>query len=299
MTRLTIAALCLITAAHAQTIVGPAAGSTVLTLPASTPATVSDSWLTVTPGAIAYTANPNPNARIATVTAAGVKYPIVQASATGILTPWGPLGYGNIRTIAGLALSGFSGDNGPAVTAQLDSPEGIAIDANANVYIADTKNNRIRKINATTGLITTIAGNGATGYNGDNIPATAANLGNPQGIALDPAGNLYIADLYNGRIRKVTAATGIISTIGVIGSPARLAIAPNGDLILTGYSDSYLRRLNPATGAITIIVGGGVAGPPGDGDGGPAINAQLYGPNSPWLKSAERAKTIEGGNVPR
>jgi sugar lactone lactonase YvrE len=278
MTRLTIAALCLLTAAHAQTIVGPAAGSTVLTLPASTPATVSDSWLTVTPGAIAYTANPNPNARIATVTAAGVKYPIVQASATGILTPWGPLGYGNIRTIAGLALSGFSGDNGPAATAQLDSPEGIAIDANANVYIADTKNNRIRKINATTGLITTIAGNGATGYNGDNIPATAANLGNPQGIALDPAGNLYIADLYNGRIRKVTAATGIISTIGVIGSPARLAIAPNGDLILTGYSDSYLRRLNPATGAITIIVGGGVAGPPGDGDGGPAINAQLYGP---------------------
>ena len=278
MTRLTIAALCLLTAAHAQTIVGPAAGSTVLTLPASTPATVSDSWLTVTPGAVTYTANPNPNARIATVTAAGVKYTIVQASATGILTPWGPLGYGNIRTIAGLALSGFSGDNGPAVTAQLDSPEGIAIDANANVYIADTKNNRIRKINATTGLITTIAGNGATGYNGDNIPATAANLGNPQGIALDPAGNLYIADLYNGRIRKVTAATGIISTIGVIGSPARLAIAPNGDLILTGYSDSYLRRLNPATGAITIIVGGGVAGPPGDGDGGPAINAQLYGP---------------------
>ena len=137
MTRLTIAALCLLTAAHAQTIVGPAAGSTVLTLPASTPATVSDSWLTVTPGAVTYTANPNPNARIATVTAAGVKYPIVQASATGILTPWGPLGYGNIRTIAGLALSGFSGDNGPAVTAQLDSPEGIAIDANANVYIAD------------------------------------------------------------------------------------------------------------------------------------------------------------------
>jgi sugar lactone lactonase YvrE len=289
MTRLTVAVLCLLAAAHAQTIVGPNAGSTVLSIPLSTATTASDSWLTIVPGpqsqAIAYTANPNPNARIATVTAAGVKYPIVQASATGILTPWGPLGYGNIRTIAGVALTGFSGDNGPAAAARLDNPQGIAVDANANVYIADTNNNRIRKINAATGIITTIAGNGATGYNGDNIPATTATLALPQGIALDPAGNLYIADFYNNRIRKVTAATGLISTVGSVVAPARIAITPNADLILTSFADSYLRRLNPTTGAITIIVGngipglpGGVPSLPGNGDGGPAAMAQLNNP---------------------
>ena len=302
MTRLTIAALCLLTAAHAQTpsvapvIVGPNAGATLLPVSLQTATSASDSWLTIVPGpqsqGVAYTANPNSNARIATVTAAGVKYPIVQASATGVLTPWGPLGYGNIRTIAGVALSGYSGDNGPAASAQVDAPEGIAIDANGNVYISDSRNNRIRKINAATGIITTFAGNGASGFSGDGGPATAASIGNPQGIALDPTGNLYIADLYNSRIRKVTAATGLISTVGVIGSPARIAVAPNGDLILTTYNSPYVNRLNPVTGDVTTVAGNGSLG--FSGDGGPALNAQL---NNPQGVTVDPAGNIYVGDL--
>lgn len=111
MTRFTIAALCLLTAAHAQTIVGPAAGSTALTLPASTPATVSDSWLTLTPGGITYTANPNPNARIATITAAGVPYPIVQISTTRAYTPWGAIPANYITSLTNLTAPGALATN--------------------------------------------------------------------------------------------------------------------------------------------------------------------------------------------
>jgi sugar lactone lactonase YvrE len=97
----------------------------------------------------------------------------------------------------------YNGDNIPATTAQLSEPFGVALDSAGNLYIADLNNRRIREVNASTGLISTVAGNGADGYNGDNISATSAELGSPEAVGLDSAGNLYIADFDSQRIRNV------------------------------------------------------------------------------------------------
>ena len=101
------------------------------------------------------------------------------------------------------------GDNGPATSASLFSPTGVAVDSAGNLYIADTGNSRIRKVS--NGVITTVAGNGTHGFSGDNGPATSAQLYNPDGVAVDPAGNLYIADTLDNRIRKVS--NGVITTV--------------------------------------------------------------------------------------
>jgi len=127
--------------------------------------------------------------------------------------------YGYINTVAGngpsniLPEGGYNGDNQLATNAKLNSPNGVAVDSSGNIYIADMLNNRVRKVTASTGVITTVAGNGHSGYNGDNILATSAELNNPTGVAVDSSGNIYIADQLNGRIRKVTASTGFISTV--------------------------------------------------------------------------------------
>jgi len=119
---------------------------------------------------------------------------------------------GIITTIAGSgSVNGFGGDNGPAINALLNVPAGVAVDDSGNVYIADENNNRIRKIN-TAGIITTIAGTGTPGYTGNGGPAIAAKLHNPVGIAVDAAGNIYVADMYNNAVRKISTS-GIISTI--------------------------------------------------------------------------------------
>jgi trimeric autotransporter adhesin len=99
-----------------------------------------------------------------------------------------------ITTIAGNGSSGYSGDNGPATSAMLDIPFGTAVDSSGNVYIADSYNYRIREVVKATGNIITVAGTGSPSYNGDNIPAASANIGQPYGIAVDASGNLYIAD---------------------------------------------------------------------------------------------------------
>lgn len=124
---------------------------------------------------------------------------------------------GIISTIAGTNIGGYSGDGGPATLAQLQLPSCVAIDAAGNLYIADTGNQSIRKINSS-GVITTIVGTGAPGFVGDGGPATSALLNYPYGVAVDALGNIYIADAYNNRIRKVNSA-GIISTIAGDGSP--------------------------------------------------------------------------------
>jgi len=109
---------------------------------------------------------------------------------------------GVISTVAGNGTQGFSGDNGPATSAQLNIPVGVAVDSAGNFYIADLNNCRVRKVSS--GVITTVAGNGTLGFNGDNGPATSAQLGGPEGVAVDSAGDLYIADTSNNRIRKVS-----------------------------------------------------------------------------------------------
>ena len=119
---------------------------------------------------------------------------------------------GAIVRVAGTGTSGSGGDGGPATEAELDNPRGVCTDAFGNVYIADTDNNRIRKVSA--GFISTVVNtSGAAGDSGDGGPATVAQLRKPFGVRADAAGNIYIADTDNHRIRKVTAATGIISTI--------------------------------------------------------------------------------------
>ncbi len=121
---------------------------------------------------------------------------------------------GLISTIAGTGSSSYSGDNGAATSASLHTPWGITLDSAGNVYIGDTYNHRIRKVTVSTGIITSIAGNGGTGgFSGDNGPATSASLYYPRGVTLDSSGNVYLCDTSNYRVRKVTISTGIISTI--------------------------------------------------------------------------------------
>ncbi len=115
--------------------------------------------------------------------------------------------------------TGFSGDNGQALTAQFYSPYGVEVAPNGNVYIADLNNRRIRMVDVTTGIISTVAGSGLLPYDGDGVPATQAAIGNPHFMAFDAQGNLYFTDQQLHRIRKVDAVTGIISTIAGTGSP--------------------------------------------------------------------------------
>jgi hypothetical protein len=126
---------------------------------------------------------------------------------------------GNIITLAGTGLIGFTGDGGPATSAKINYPFGIAVDGSGNVFLADQGNNRIREIVKATGTIMTVAGTGTATYNGDNIPATSAALNQPNGIAVDASGNIFISDWHNSRIREVVKATGQIITVAGTGTP--------------------------------------------------------------------------------
>lgn len=202
---------------------------------------------------------------------------------------------GNVAIIAGVSGSGsFSGDGGPATSARFNNPNGIAVDSLGNVYIADTLNDRIRKITASTGIITTVAGNGTPNYAGDGSLAINAHIFQPLGVAVDSAGNLYIADSYNHRIRKVTAATGIITTVAGNGStgyngdgiaatsatlyyPQGVAVDNSGNIYITDSDNNRVRKVSASTGIITTVAGNGTSGY--TGDGGPATSAGLYNPS--------------------
>jgi Secretion system C-terminal sorting domain/NHL repeat len=197
--------------------------------------------------------------------------------------------FGVITTIAGTGVMGFGGDGGPATAALIHSPTGIAIDGSGNVLFTDAC--RIRKINTATGVISTIAGSSLASYSGDGGPAVAADLNYPVGIAVDGPGNIYIADQFNCRVRKINTS-GIISTIagtgicfgGGDGGPATaarvqypLGVACDGmgNVFIADYGNNRIRRINPA-GIIDTIAGSPIFG--FTGDGGPAIVARLYYP---------------------
>jgi sugar lactone lactonase YvrE len=188
---------------------------------------------------------------------------------------------GNITTIAGTGTQGFSVDTGPATSATLDSPQGLAFDTVNNLYIADTHNHLIRKLNLTTGILTTIAGTGTPGFSGDSALATAAQLKLPTALALDAIGNLYLADTDNHRIRKIAATTGIITTIAgtgtqgfsgdkgsatsaTIDSPTGLALDAANNLYLADTHNHRIRKITATTGIITTIAGTGAPGFSGD-----------------------------------
>ena len=132
---------------------------------------------------------------------------------------------GNLSAVAGNGITGSSGDGGPATAALLNAPTDVFVDTHGNVFIADTSNNRIREIVAATGSIKTVAGNGVAGYNGDGISATAAELNTPTGVAVDPSGNIFIAEINGCRVREVVASTCNIQTVA--GTPGAGTPGPN------------------------------------------------------------------------
>jgi serine/threonine-protein kinase len=198
---------------------------------------------------------------------------------------------GTVSPVAGTGTDGFSGDGGPATAAQLSSPGATITDRAGNVYISDCKNDRVRKITPN-GIITTIAGNGTAGFSGDHGPATAAELNEPNGLALTENGSLYISDYNNQRIRKVTP-DGIITTVagtGTAGSagdggPATAAQLNNpngissndGTIYISDLGNNRIRALDP-DGTISTVAGGSTAGG-FSGDGGPATAAALNIPS--------------------
>jgi sugar lactone lactonase YvrE len=212
---------------------------------------------------------------------------------------------GIITTVAGdttgartLSNSGYSGDGGQATNAKLDDPRSLAFDAAGNLYISEQQNDCVRKVN-TAGIITTVAGKGYSGFSGDGGPATAATLNTPEGITVDAAGNLYIADYQNYRIRMVNTA-GIISSIAGTGLPnfsgdGGSAIAaglndPNGvmfdgagNLYITDLGNSVIRKVD-ASGVISTIAGNNSNGY--FGDGGPSTTAELYYPSATCMDAA-------------
>ncbi|HVW85463.1 MAG TPA: BACON domain-containing carbohydrate-binding protein, partial [Bryobacteraceae bacterium] len=302
--------------------VGPAAGSAALTFtvtPAANWTAVSSAaWLTVSPqsgnanAALTYswTANSSAKAREATITIGSSSFTLVQRGADGSFTPWGTSGYGQIRTIAGSGSGGFSGDSGPATAASLSSPSGVAVDANGNVYIADTGNNGIRRVDAVTGKITTVAGSVYSGLAGDGSAATSASLYQPSGVALDRAGNLFIADTSNSRVRRVDAVTGIITTVAgggnyglgdngpavlaSLNSPRAVIVDAYGDLFLADASSQRVRRVDGVTGIITTVAGTGSLGV--TGDGGLATAALLNTPSALALDPMGNLLIADSGN---
>jgi sugar lactone lactonase YvrE len=204
---------------------------------------------------------------------------------------------GNITTVAGNGYApgngqgGYNGDNIPATVAELNGPSDIAVDGAGNLYIADRNNHRIRKVD-TSGNITTVAGNGTPGYNGDNIAATGAELDYPWGVAVDGLGNLYIADWSNSRVREVTpngtittvAGTGtrgyngdnIPATSAEVGYVPAIAVDGAGSLYIADASNYRIRKVTPG-GTIATVAGTGTAGY--NGDNITATSAELDGPH--------------------
>jgi len=211
-------------------------------------------------------------------------YRIRKVSASGMLT-----------TVAGNGNYGISGDGGPAASAVLNLPSGVAMDTSGNLFIADRNNNRIRKVSAG-GIITTFAGDGPSGFSGDGGPATSASLSEPQSIAIDGSGNLFIADAANNRIRKVSTS-GVITTVAGSGAtgasngsfsgdggpavsagldyPTSVAVDASGNLFIADSFNGRVRKVS-AGGIVTTVAGNGYGS--FSGDGGPATSAFLNFP---------------------
>jgi hypothetical protein len=198
---------------------------------------------------------------------------------------------GTILTVAGNGEAAFSGDGGPATLARLTVPAQLAVGPAGDLFIADAFNHVIRKVSLE-GVITTVAGTGQPGFSGDGGPAAQARLNVPVGVAVDAAGNLFIADLLNQRIRKVNT-TGIITTLAgggtkapgeAEGNPATearldrthgVAVDAVGNVFFVELLKNRIRKVSPS-GMISTVAGSGVKG--FSGDGGPATAAQLYHP---------------------
>jgi len=201
---------------------------------------------------------------------------------------------GIITTVAGNGAAGFSGDGGQATSATFNSPSSVAVDSSGNLFIADTTNERVRKVSAS-GIVTTVAGTPNNHFSGDGGPATAAWLWSPNGVAVDSSGNIFFADTNNRRIRKVTPG-GIVTTIAgngelgfsgdggpatqaPLGTPSAVAVDSSGNVFISDADNLRIRKVS-ANGIITTVAGNGIAG--FSGDGGPATQAQLQRAAAFW-----------------
>jgi uncharacterized protein (TIGR03437 family) len=220
---------------------------------------------------------------------------------------------GIITTVAGNGSTQFSGDGGPATSATIylgNQHNGLALDNSGNLYIADYGHNRVRKVDAS-GIITTVAGNGGIGFSGDGGPATGAQLRGPSGVAFDSAGNLYVVDALNFRVRKVdtsgiiTTVAGIGLTVGTSGDggpatsagvlPTGVAVDAAGNLYIVERDGLDVRKVNPA-GIISTIAGVGNGAFGFSGDGGPATAAKMAGPYGVAVDNAGNIYIADYGN---
>ena len=225
---------------------------------------------------------------------------------------------GIISSVAGNGSWGYSGDGNLARLATLRSPQAVAVDGAGNVFISDSMNQCVREISASTGLMSTVAGSLNANYSGDGGLATRALLNNPAGLAIDGAGNLFIADQGNNVIRRVDAVTQIITTVAggglspsradglgdggpatsaLLSGPMDVAVDAAGDLFIADSFHGLIRRVDAASGSITVVAGGGTAaGSDGFGDGLVATSAFLHDPRSIALDAADNLFIAEGGN---
>jgi uncharacterized repeat protein (TIGR01451 family) len=220
----------------------------------------------VSPNGVITTAVPNVSGPFGVaVDSAGNLYIPYGGNLVAKVTPGGVM-----TTLAGNGTYGYSGDNGPATSAQLNLCSAVAVDAYGDVFLADSSNQRIREV-LPNGIIITVAGNGVGGYWGDNGPATSAELAEPQGLAVDTSGNLYIADTGNNRVREVTsdgtittiagtgvfgfAGDGLAATSASLADPYGLAVDSTGNLYIADYVDFRIREVS--AGIISTVVGGG------------------------------------------
>jgi sugar lactone lactonase YvrE len=210
------------------------------------------------------------------------------------------LASGIIATVAGSATPGAGGDGGPATAAQLQDPKALYAAPSGELYIADSGNDRIRRVDGT-GTITTVAGTGIAGYSGDGGPATAAQFDGPRGLAGDGAGNLYVADDNNHRIRRIDGA-GVVTTLAGTGTggfsgdggpavsaqldhPRGVAVDGRGNVFIADSMSARVRMVDPG-GVIATVAGCGRQGY--GGDGGPATVARLFEPRGVAVDAAGR-----------
>lgn len=219
---------------------------------------------------------------------------------------------GIITTFVGNGVLGYSGDGGSATSAEIDNPRYIAVDASDNLFFADQGNNRIRKVDLSTGIISTVVGTGLAGFSGDGGSAATAKLNGPYGITFDNLGNMFIGDQFNYCVREVNKTTNIITTVAGIGTvsgfsgdggaatsatlsaAASVAVGPTGNIYIADTYNQRIRKVTKSTGIITTIAGTGIGGY--NGDGIPAVSAEIYFPANVLLNSCGSLYISDWGN---